>query len=161
MLSGAAAGVAAEAAAAEGARAGEKSESESEPGLVGLGGLPSRSEMAAAAASFEAGLAAAAVPRRHAHQMGEQQFAYNDMLSSRCGTPPLPEWRADMYRATGVRKRSQPRLYRDGPLPWGDEGLRDVARAEAAAGGFAVVPAADEAEEEIAKVAAAAAALEK
>jgi hypothetical protein len=51
-----------------------------------------------------------------------------------------------LYRyATGVRKRSAPREYRDGPLPWGDEELRGAAREEAAAAGFAVAQAADEA----------------
>ena len=103
--------------------------------------------MVTAATEFETNLAAAAVPRRHAHQMGESQFTYNDFLSARCGDPPLPDWRAQMYRATGTRKRSQPTMYRDGPLPWGDENLRRTARDEAAARGFDVVTAADEEEE--------------
>ena len=37
--------------------------------LIGWGGLPSRSDMAADAAAFEAGLESNSVPRRHAHQM--------------------------------------------------------------------------------------------
>lgn len=44
--------------------------------------------------------------------MGELQFAYNDQLSALCGTPPLGEWRAAMYRATGVRKRAATATYR-------------------------------------------------
>ena len=116
---------------------------------VAWGGLPSRPSMALAAATFEASLATNAIPRRHAHQMGESQFAYNDSLSAKCGEPPLPAWRAEMYRATGLRKRAMPTAYRDGPLPWSDESAREDAREEARAGGFAVALAADEAVERV------------
>ena len=69
------------------------------------GGLPSREAMAEEAASFEESLARDGVARRHAHRMGETQFAYNDELSTLCGEEPLAGWRAEMYRATGRRKR--------------------------------------------------------
>ena len=93
------------------------------------GGLPSREAMAEEAAAFEESLARDGVARRHAHRMGETQFAYNDELSTLCGEEPLAGWRAEMYRATGRRKRSKPTEYRDA-APWDDEAAREAAREE-------------------------------
>ena len=53
---------------------------------------------------------------------------------------PLGAWRAEMYRATGRRKRAEPRTYRDGPdAPWSDEAAREEAREEARSLGFEVM----------------------
>jgi len=75
-------------------------------------------------------------PRRHAHQLGDAQFAYNDRLAGLCGCDALPGWRAEMYWATGRNKRARPEQYRDvhddaGPLQEAEEEFRAV---QAAAG---------------------------
>lgn len=95
--------------------------------------LPSSAEMAAAAFAHQETLEpVGSVPRRFAHQLGDDQFGYNDRLSALCGTEPLPRWRADMYWATGKNKRARPEEYRDS---WPDEdaSLLDAAVAEAEA----------------------------
>ena len=97
--------------------------------------LPPRREMLHDADAFERSLESEGIARRHAHRMGDAQFAYNDELRALCGNPPLATWRAEMYAATGARKRSEPASYRDGPIPWSDEAARAAARAEADGGG--------------------------
>lgn len=112
--------------------------------LSGAAPLPPRREMRLDADAFEESLEKKGIARRHAHRMGDAQFAYNDELRALCGHPPLGAWRAEMYAATGARKRSQPASYRDGPIPWSDEDARFAARAEATAAGFGTDPARDE-----------------
>jgi len=114
--------------------------------LSGAAPLPPRREMLDDADAFERSLASNGIARRHAHRMGDAQFAYNDELRELCGQPPAGTWRAEMYAATGARKRSQPASYRDGPIPWSDEAARADARAEADAAGFGTDPARDEVE---------------
>ena len=114
--------------------------------LSGAAPLPPRREMLDDADAFERSLESEGIARRHAHRMGDAQFAYNDELRALCGSPPLATWRAEMYAATGARKRSQPASYRDGPIPWSDEVARLAARAEATAAGFGTDPARDEVE---------------
>lgn len=104
--------------------------------LSGAAPLPTRVRMLEDAVAFERGLASDGIARRHAHRMGDSQFAYNDELRALCGRPPAGTWRAEMYAATGARKRSRPASYRDGPIPWSDEAARADARAEADAAGF-------------------------
>ena len=103
--------------------------------LSGAAALPGRAEMASRAAAAEAADRGAGVADRHAHRMGNAQFAYNDRLLAYCGEPSgFPKWREAMYAATGVRKRAFPTSYRDGPdEPWSDEDALAEARAEAAA----------------------------
>ena len=99
-----------------------------------------REAWAAEAAGERAEADARGVASRHAHRMGEAQFAYNDRLSAWCDAAPLGAWRAEMYRATGRRKRAEPRTYRDGPdAPWSDEAAREEAREEARSLGFEVM----------------------
>ena len=114
--------------------------------LSGSAELPGRDAMLKASEAFEKSLETRAVAKRHAHRMGEAQFEYNDELARFCGCPPLGTWRAEMYRATGTRKRSEPRTYRDGPTPWSDADAREAARREASSCGFEVDPARDEVE---------------
>ena len=102
--------------------------------LSGAAALPGRAEMASRAAAAEAADRGAGVADRHAHRMGDAQFAYNDRLLAYCGEPGFPKWREAMYAATGARKRAFPTTYRDGPdEPWSDEEALAEARAEAAA----------------------------
>ena len=103
--------------------------------LSGAAALPGRAEMASRAAAAEAADRGAGVADRHAHRMGDAQFAYNDRLLAYCGEPSgFPKWREAMYAATGARKRAFPTSYRDGPdEPWSDEEALAEARAEAAA----------------------------
>ena len=102
--------------------------------LSGAAALPGRAEMASRAAAAEAADRGAGVADRHAHRMGDAQFAYNDRLLAYCGEPGFPKWREAMYAATGARKRAFPTSYRDGPdEPWSDEEALAEARAEAAA----------------------------
>ena len=108
------------------------------------GCLPSRDAMAEAAAAEEKARVDAGIAPRHAHRMGDAQFAYNDRVAAACGDEPLAGWRERMYKATGARKRSAPTKYRDGPLPWTDEDAREEAREEARARGFEVDQARDE-----------------
>ena len=99
-----------------------------------------REAWAAEAAGERAEADASGVASRHARRMGEAQFAYNDRLSAWCGAAPLGAWRAEMYRATGRRKRAEPRTYRDGPdAPWSDEAAREEAREGARSLGFEVM----------------------
>jgi hypothetical protein len=88
--------------------------------------LPSLEDMAAAVERFESQLEpTGATPRRHAHCLGDDQFAYNDRLAALCGVPPLPDWRRAMYKATGLNKRARPERYRD---EWSDEEIRALAK---------------------------------
>ena len=108
------------------------------------GRLPSRDAMAEAAAEEEKARIDAGIATRHAHRMGDAQWAYNDRVAAACGDETLAGWRERMYKATGARKRSAPTAYRDGPLPWTDEDAREEAREEARARGFEVDQARDE-----------------
>ena len=109
--------------------------------LSGAAQLPGRREMAETAKAAERADLENNVADRHAHRMGDAQFAYNKRLYAYCGETDLfltdPSWREAMYKATGVRKRAFPTSYRDGPdAPWSDEEALREARAEAAALGF-------------------------
>ena len=108
--------------------------------LSGASSLPSQGEMDSAVDAFERTLEPiGSTPRRHAHQLGDEQFAYNDRLAEYCGCDSLPAWRASMYRATGKNKRANPEEYRS--AHWQDLELREVARTEAVEMGFEVAEA--------------------
>ena len=113
--------------------------------LSGAAPLPPRREMLDDADAFEG-----VWSRRES--LGGTRTAWATRSSrtttscARCASPPLATWRAEMYAATGARKRSQPASYRDGPIPWSDEVARLAARAEATAAGFGTDPARDEVE---------------
>ncbi|CAG9463527.1 unnamed protein product [Pedinophyceae sp. YPF-701] len=83
--------------------------------LSGRAAVPSREEMEAACAERYGALEADGVAQRHSHRQGEDQWAYNAMLADLGGEgmPRLSEWRARMYKATGLTKRAKPDLYRD------------------------------------------------
>ncbi|XP_042056696.1 flavin-containing monooxygenase FMO GS-OX-like 4 [Salvia splendens] len=82
--------------------------------------LESPEEMTADIEAFYSSLEAAGIPKRYTHQMGESQFEYDDWLAAKSGSPPIEEWRKQMYLVTGRRKRSVPETYRD---QWEDEDL--------------------------------------
>jgi hypothetical protein len=111
--------------------------------LSGAAPLPDRNEMASLASKAERKDFEANVLDRHAHRMGDEQFAYNKRLYEYCREDETDlfltslVWREAMYKATGVRKRAFPTSYRDGPAsPWSDEEALREARREAAALGF-------------------------
>ncbi|GLI64600.1 hypothetical protein VaNZ11_007907 [Volvox africanus] len=83
--------------------------------LSGRVQLPRRKQMEEdIEAHFEA-MRAQQLPKRYAHMQGQQQFAYNDMLAKLCGPDvvPLPWWRAELNRLTGLCKRDRPDDYRN------------------------------------------------
>ena len=111
--------------------------------LSGAARLPARDEMARRADAAERADRENGLEDRHAHRMGDSQFAYNDRLLGYCGERPMAEWRERMYARTGARKRAFPDSYRDprvGDAPWNDERFREEARAEALRLGFANDP---------------------
>ncbi|XP_057811038.1 flavin-containing monooxygenase FMO GS-OX-like 4 [Salvia miltiorrhiza] len=89
--------------------------------------LESTEEMRADVEAFYSSLEAACIPKRYTHQMGESQFEYDDWLAAKSGSPPIEEWRKQMYLVTGRRKRSVPETYRD---QWEDEDLMALAYQE-------------------------------
>ena len=113
--------------------------------LSGASMLPDRGTMASRARAAERKDFEEKVEDRHAHRMGDNQFAYNKRLYEYCREDDDENdllltslsWREAMYKATGVRKRAFPTSYRDGPAaPWSDEEALREARREAAALGF-------------------------
>jgi hypothetical protein len=111
--------------------------------LSGASMLPDRGTMASLASKAERKDFEDDVLDRHAHRMGDTQFAYNKRLYEYCREDETDlfltslVWREAMYKATGVRKRAFPTSYRDGPAsPWSDEEALREARREAAALGF-------------------------
>lgn len=92
--------------------------------LSGRVALPSQSDMQAAVEEEEASQAAAGVPARHHHKLGQHQFDYNARLAAMCGQDAcdacLSDWRPRMYAAAGQNRRTCPEMYRD---MWPDEDL--------------------------------------
>ncbi|CAO2819827.1 unnamed protein product [Amaranthus hypochondriacus] len=75
--------------------------------------LPSEEKMMDDIEAFYAKLDAAGIPKRYTHNIGDHQFEYDDWLAAETGSRLIEEWRKGMYRATSLRKRSQPETYRD------------------------------------------------
>jgi len=55
-------------------------------------------------------------PMHHYHKLGEQQFAYTDMLARQCGGDPVPEWFIELARESGQSRLDNPANFRDLPL---------------------------------------------
>lgn len=88
--------------------------------LSGRVRLPPEEEMVAEIEAFYLNMEKRGLPKRHTHQLGEQQFEYDDWLAAECDYPPIEEWRKEMYYVTSQRRSEQPETYRD---LWDDEPL--------------------------------------
>lgn len=85
--------------------------------LSGKVKLPSKEAMDTDIQAFYDRLEEAKIPKRYTHAMGKtaivQQFEYLDGLASRCGLPPVENWRKEMYSLGGINKQTNPQSYRD------------------------------------------------
>ncbi|XP_057810999.1 flavin-containing monooxygenase FMO GS-OX-like 4 isoform X1 [Salvia miltiorrhiza] len=97
--------------------------------LSGRIALESTHQMTSDIQAFYLSLEAAGIPKRYTHKIGESysQFEYDDWLAAKSGSPPIEEWRKQMYWASGRRKRSAPETYRD---EWDDQDLMALAYQE-------------------------------
>ena len=97
----------------------------------GRGGarLPTRGGMLAACEEHARALEGRGTAKRHWHMQGMGQWEYNARLLRLCGDDEaeIPGWRVEMYRETGMNKRSRPEEYRDA---WDDSHLISEALAE-------------------------------
>lgn len=88
--------------------------------LSGRVSLPSKEKMMEEVEAFYSTLKAAGIPKRYAHQLGDQQFEYDDWLAAKSGSPLVEEWRKNMYFATSPNRIIRPETYRD---EWDDDEL--------------------------------------
>ncbi|KAJ1416024.1 Flavin monooxygenase FMO [Sesbania bispinosa] len=82
--------------------------------------LASEKEMAEDIEAFYLSLEASGTPKRYTHNMGSDQWDYNNWIADQCRVPAIEEWRVQMYKATSTNRLLRPESYRD---EWDDDDL--------------------------------------
>ncbi|WOO41775.1 NAD(P)-binding domain-containing protein [Rubellicoccus peritrichatus] len=84
--------------------------------LSGRFEFPSMDTMSLSVAQQETTLREEGRPQRHYHKMGDEQFAYINLLATQCGANPLPDWFETLAHEAREKRNQYPHLYRDLPL---------------------------------------------
>jgi len=102
--------------------------------LSGKVKLPTPEEMQAEVANYYTWMEEEKIPKRYTHRAaGELQKSYNSWLSQACGDGELPEWRHELYMATGMWRRANNLAFRDTPMEdYAREALKAAAEEAAA-----------------------------
>jgi thioredoxin reductase len=85
--------------------------------LSGKVQVPTPEEMLQDVESYYKWMEEENLPKRYSHRAaGDLQKAYNLWLSHACGEGELPEWRHELYMATGKLRRANNLAFRDTPM---------------------------------------------
>jgi len=97
--------------------------------LSGKVKLPEVEEMLLEVENYYQWMEEEKLPKRYTHRAaGELQKSYNLWLSHACGDGDLPEWRHELYMATGMARRANSLAFRDTPM---EEFAREALKAAA------------------------------
>lgn len=102
--------------------------------LSGKVKLPNSEEMLLEVENYYKWMEEENLPKRYTHRAaGELQKSYNLWLSHACGDGDLPEWRHELYMATGKARRANSLAFRDTPMEeFAEEALKAAAEEAAA-----------------------------
>nr|BAS32646.1 S-allyl-L-cysteine S-oxygenase [Allium sativum] len=93
--------------------------------LSGRISLPTKKEMMEDVEAYYKQMEAAGIPKRYTHNIGHNQFDYDDWLANECGYSCIEEWRRLMYKEVSKNRKERPESYRD---EWDDDHLVAQAR---------------------------------